>query len=234
MKAPAMRGHLQRCWLFTWRTPEAAARPFLPAPFELVTLGGFAFWNVVVCELRDVRPSGLPAYLGIGYRHVAYRLHARVRLATGESVEGIYFVRSDCDRRIVAAAGNHLTDFRFHTARIDIAEASGSVKAEGANAAFRLRDEPPASLAAGSPFASPAEAAAFLKYKPCALSHAGANTASLVRVARAESDWKARLVTVEESAWDFFKGLDVVPEVCTALAPVDYEWKRAETHRLAA
>src|SRR5207253_2962961 len=130
------------CWLFTWRTPEANARALLPAPLELVTRGGYAFWNVVVCEMRAMCPAPLPAEIGLGYWHVAYRLHARVRLESGEVVEGLYFVRSDCDRALVTFAGTLLTGFRFHTARIQIENpatviAEVTIQIPGADAHFR-------------------------------------------------------------------------------------------------
>jgi hypothetical protein len=237
MNAPTMRGHLRRCWIFTWRTPIAAARPLVPAPLELVTHGGFAFWNVVVCEVCNLRPALLPPIFGLDYWHVAYRLHARVRMEAGEVIEGLYFVRSDSNRAIVSAAGNWLTDFRFHTAQIEVARKDGVVEGEirsrEAGANFRVRNETPKSLAPGSPFSSLDEAAGFLKYKPFALAPAGESDVRLVRVVRNESLWRSSIVTVEESDWQFFGGRDVAPEVCYAVEPIDYEWRRAEISRAA-
>jgi hypothetical protein len=237
MNAPTMRGHLRHCWIFTWRTPIGAAQPHLPAPLELVTHGGFAFWNVVVCEVRGLRPAPLPPIVGLGYWHVAYRLHTRVRVESGETIEGLYFVRSDSDRLIVSTAGNWLTDFRFRTARIAVAKEDGIVEGEirsrDAKARFRLREGTPGSLSPGSPFASVGEAGDFLKYKPFALSPVGKDSVSIVRVVRNEADWRSRIVTVEESNWQFFAGREVAPEVCYAVEPIDYEWRRAEVRRVA-
>lgn len=232
-----MRGQLRRCWLFNYRTPEDKARALLPAPLELVTHGGFAFWNVVVCELRSLRPAPLPAILGAGYWHVAYRLHAKARLDSGETVEGLYFVRSDCDRWLMAQAGNLLTNFRFHLAKIEVetgeATVEGKVLTPGADAHFRIRNQAPTALTPGSPFASVSEAAEFLKYNPCSFTPVSSEV-EIVRIKRREADWKSRLVTPEVNDWHFLSGQDVVPEVCYALDPVDYEWSRAEIRRLAS
>lgn len=241
MKVPAnpltLRAHLPHCWLFTWRTPEAAARALLPAPLEPVTHRGFAFWNVVVCQMQGLRPAPLPAEIGIGYWHIAYRLHARARLESGDIAEGLYFVRSDCDRRLVAAAGNLLTRFRFHTANVSVQieekSVDGKIAVPGASAHFRLRDQPPPGLTPGSPFASLEGAAEFLKYKPCALAPAGPKRVEIVRVRRNESAWRYRVVTIKESAWEFFTGHDVAPEICYAIEPIDYEWARGELRRAA-
>jgi hypothetical protein len=52
-----------------------------------------------------MRPAGLPAALGIGYWHVAYRLLVRAKLRSGEEITGLYFVRSEADQPLIAAAG---------------------------------------------------------------------------------------------------------------------------------
>lgn len=232
-----MRGHLRRCWLFTFRTPASAARKFLPPPLELITRDDFAFWNVVVCELRSLRPAPLPAAVGIGYWHVAYRLHAQAHLESGDTIEGLYFVRSDCDRWLVARVGNMLTNFHFHLAEIKVETGDktveGRIRTPDANAHFRLRDEIPAALTPGSPFASVSEAAEFLEYKPCSLAPDGPDNVEIVRINRREADWKSRVVTAEINDWHFLSAQDAVPEICYALEPIDYEWSRAEIRRLA-
>ena len=230
-----VRGSIRRCWLFSWRTPELGVRSLVPSPLHLVTLGGFAFWNVVVCEMAAMRPAPLPAWVGLGYWHVAYRLHVRVREANGRDVEGLYFVRSDCDHRLVAAMGNVLTDFRFRTAQIEVSEAGASVEgrivAPGADAHFRIDRTATPSLAEGSPFADLTEAASFLKYKPRAFSPHAADAVNAVQVVRDESAWRSRIVAVPRQEWGFFSGRDATPELCTEVEPIDYQWNRGEILR---
>ena len=232
-----VRGRIRRCWLFTWRTPVETVRPLVPAPLDPVTHRGFAFWNVVVCEIGGMRPRALPESLGIAYWHVAYRLHVRARVADGREVEGLHFIRSDCDRSIVTALGNVLTDFRFHTARIAVQETAGAVDGRidvaDASARFRIDRSAAPQLSAGSPFATVAEAAAFLKYKPFGLSPAGRDGINAVRIVRDESAWRSREVAVAEQSWEFFAGRNVTPEVCYEVAPIDYEWSRGEILRAA-
>jgi hypothetical protein len=87
-------------------------------------------------------------------------------------------------------------------------------------------------LTAGSPFSSVAEAAEFLRYKPCALAPAGDGLVSVLRVTRREADWRYRLATAVESDWDFLTEREVAPEVCYAVEPIDYQWERGEVHRV--
>lgn len=228
----AVRGCLHRCWLLTWRTPAGAARPLLPEPLELITHGGFAFWNVVICRIERMRPAGVPPLFGFSYWHVAYRLLARAQLRSGEDVAGLHFVRSDADHRLVSALGNLVTDFRLHPARIRMTEAPevirGDIRAAGGDAQFRLRRGKAPELSTGSPFCSVEEAAAALKYKPVALSRAGADAVNIVRVARAEESWLDQPVTLEHSDWEFFNTREVAFEWGVEMQPLEYLWRRGE------
>jgi uncharacterized protein DUF2071 len=225
-----MVGTLDRCWLSVYQTPIEEARALLPRELEPVTHGGCAFWNVLVCHLHRMRPKPLPAFLGVSYWHVAYRLYARFNPASGPALEGLYFLRSDCDSRLMTGLGNLLTDFRFHTAGIEVVEEAPLVRltvcSPDAPAAATLDRAQPPQLAAHSAFASLEEAAAFLKYQPRALSITPGGQASIVSIQRDEAAWKYRLVTVTDARWKFLEGKTVRPEICYEVAPIAYQWNR--------
>lgn len=223
-----VRGHLARCWLFTYRTPPAAAQALLPTQLEAVTHGGYAFWNIVVCTIHHIRPAALPAQLGLCYHHVAYRLHARTRSGT----EGLYFLRSDCDSALVSLSGNLLTDFNFHTTPIAITQENSSrtsVTVSSPTAAAEViidRSKRP-ELSWNSPFTSVSDASSFLKYKPFGLSPAGHTSTNIVAISRDESSWKSTPVAVPFASWKFLEPHDTEPELAFDVAPIDYVWNRA-------
>jgi hypothetical protein len=100
-----MVGTIQRCWLFTFHAPADAVQKFVPRELELITRNGVAFWNVVFCQLRGMRPKPLPAFMGISCWHIGYRLYVRFHPVSGEPLEGLYFVRSDCDSPMMVFEG---------------------------------------------------------------------------------------------------------------------------------
>ncbi|WP_227624923.1 DUF2071 domain-containing protein [Fimbriimonas ginsengisoli] len=226
-----MRGRVAECWLFTFRVDPANVAHLLPTPLELVEHGGFAFFNVVVSRLTHMRPAPLPAAVGIGYWHVAYRLYARF----GE-IEGLYFLRSDANSPLMVGAGNMLTDFRFHLATVGATRPDGQSPSElhsfadGARLRIALTGDPP-QLSSGSPFETLDQAADFLKYKPAALfSHPG--SVDVLRITRDESAWKARLRAFRVEEASFLEPYDAIPEIAYEMEPIDYQWNRAERHRL--
>ena len=227
-----MAGRLQRCWLFTFQCAPETASSFLPAPLQPVTYAGYAFWNVVVTRIESMRPAPLPARLGISYWHAAYRLYAHFRTATGERIEGLYFIRSESDSALIRLAGNLLTDFNLHRAPIHCRETGETVTLTIASAdepaAIHLRRRAPTWLPVTSPFASLDEANAFLKYEPYGLSVNRAGRVNVVRVLRSEAAWQSHLCTVIEAYWAFFAGQEVRPLLCYEVAPVDYRWQRGQ------
>ncbi|HET8842874.1 MAG TPA: DUF2071 domain-containing protein [Ktedonobacteraceae bacterium] len=223
-------GDLDRCWLFTYRIPGEQARTLLPQPLELVTYKGYAFWNIVVSHIRAMRPKHFPAFVGVSYWHLAYRLYARLPLASGQAIEGLYFLRSDCDQPLMTLAGNLLTDFHFHTTTLQVHRNPEAleiqVRSPDAPAFARLCLTQAPQHDPHSIFPSQDEAAAFLKYKPYGLSLSKAGLANVVHITRNELAWQSRLVAVETAGWAFLHKYDVHPEICYEVDPIRYQWDR--------
>jgi hypothetical protein len=227
-------GKLDRCWLFTYRTPAELARSLLPPPLEPVTYAGYAFWNIVVCHISAMRLKHLPPFLGISYWHLAYRLYVRLPLAQDKAIEGLYFRRSECDHRLMELLGNLLTDFRFHAAQLCIQQDQEALEihleSPDAPAYARLLPDVAPQHAPRSVFASLDEAAAFLKYKPYGISLDRAGRANVVHITRDESAWRSRLVRVVAADWAFFRSQDVEPEICYEVEPIFYQWDRGRLY----
>jgi hypothetical protein len=249
-----MNGRLSECLLLSYRTPARTVRDLVPPCMELVTRDGWAFWNVVACTVESMRPAGVPRALGVSYHHVAYRLLVKAKTAGGETLRGLYFVRSDADSRLISKFGNAMTDFRFHPAAVEMSRADDngselltvSVRGPGedgkGDALARVlaprgdgngETVPPL----GSPFRSAAEAAEFLKYCPLGLSvDLDGRFLRLAEVVRDEKAWLERPVRVIEAHWPFLRELgqdQLQLERATRVAPIDYKWRLGRTAAVA-
>lgn len=231
-----MLGTLSKCWLFTFQTPIETAVQLLPPELEPVQHRDYAFWNVVVCQVQNMRPKLSPLPLGVTCWHVAYRLYVRMKPSTGEVVEGLYFLRSDCNNALMSFVGNLLTDFKFNIASVQVSQSSQSteitISAPEGDAYARISNDPPA-LPEYSAFDSLEEARQFLKYKPNGVSIGANGSANIVHIVRDEKAWKSNLVVVDEAHWSFLEGKNVKPEICYEVEPIHYQWNRARRYTSA-
>jgi hypothetical protein len=229
-----MLGRITDCVLLVYRTSTAAVKHLLPDGIEPLTHGGWAFWNIVACRVAAMRPRHCPRWLGSDYVHVAYRLYARAR-TPAETIDGLYFVRSDANQRLVCHLGNWATDFHFHKSAIELIAGTKAVS-------LRVRDEKdhiadaeleaepgPPELGPDSCFSSYALARQILKYRPIALSpDLGGRRIKLAHVLRDETAWRESPLAVTHAHWAFldqFGKNNHHFELATRVAPLDYRWQ---------
>lgn len=239
-----MVGRLSECLLLAYRTPAASVRALVPAGLELLTRGEWAFWNIVVCRVDQMRPAHTPRLAGMSYWHVGYRLYVRTRTDQSGSLSGLFFVRSDADSALISRMGNLFTDFRFHAACVEAMNQGLQRRyrvhtgAGGPNDA-QLEIEPQDSWKAAqdSCFHSVNEARSVLKYQPLAFSpDPSGRRVRVAEVHRDESQWREEPIQVVESQWDFLDRIqqgDARLELATRVTPIDYVWRLGRVERLA-
>lgn len=159
----AMRTTFSVCVLVNYAVDPAALQRRLPAHLEPATHAGLGFVSIVIAKMERMRPAFLPRWAGITYHQVVYR--AVVRCG---AERGVAFLRSDADNPLMVAAGNALTFFRFHRAKISCTtghEVRFSLRPSGGEAAAidaRYAVTDPGELPASTHFADLPSAQAFL------------------------------------------------------------------------
>lgn len=225
-----MTGRISACVLLAYRVPKRTVEHLVPSGLRLVARGEWAFWNVVASRIEAMRPIGLPAWCGLSYNHVAYRLYVSA-LGTDAPVEGLFFVRSDADNAFIASTGNLLSDFRFHRSRIEFCATNDetNLKVQSAEAPAELHAIPTtveSAVPMESPcFSSRPEAARFLKYRPLGLAPI-ARELRLAEVFRNESEWHELPLTVRSACFQFLEQFGPHHlELATQVAPIEYRWR---------
>jgi Uncharacterized conserved protein (COG2071) len=196
--------------------------------------------SVVIADMQQMRPAGIPAPLGLSYRQIVYR--AVVRCG---SSRGVYFLRSDADSRFMNAGGNLLSFFRFHHAAV-------MWKGDGVHEqiAVRTRDgsadidlilgaDDRAELPRDSSFADLPEARQhlvelFTAYHP----RPDENRLDVVRVRR--DNWSITVPPVRSARCGFFDGQGPFPvgsarlDSVFAARDVPYYWHRLRVQKITS
>jgi hypothetical protein len=124
MKPPVMSGMIERRLLVNYRVdPEVTAR-LLPAPLRPQLVAGSAVAGICLIRLGQLRPRGLPAWIGLRSENAAHRV--AVEWNTRDGVEsGVYIPRRDTGALANAVVGGRLFPGEHHRARFRVDERGG-------------------------------------------------------------------------------------------------------------
>ena len=123
------KGELHQVRLINFSVAKEEVQPLLPEGIKIRDFHGRALISMVNVQLRNMRPSFIPAALHFNYQHVGFRLlvdDSRYN-KTGDT-KGIYFLRSFTDKALMVQGGSWLTNYKLEKA--DLSNKGGSFKLE--------------------------------------------------------------------------------------------------------
>jgi hypothetical protein len=157
----------------------------------------WGFVAVAVVQTRNLRPAGLPAFLGNDFVLVGYRYFVRYRSASGRNLRGLYIVRSETDKARMVRLGNFFTRYQYVKTGVRVEKHGGCLDITAADTGLDISvdTESEAGLPAGSPFPSWSEARRFSGPMPFTFTCERDKNRVLI-VEGVRSDWKPRPVRV--------------------------------------
>jgi len=223
-----------------------ALRAHLPHPLEPEIWKGTAWVQLLVSQLREMRPQGAPSLFGINFHQASYRAAVKYRSRGGGYRRGGFFVRSETDHTVMRTVGNALVEFRFHDfglARMSLAPRGGLLRlavdpVEGAphgrvEATFDPR--PGQAPPRGSVWASTDEL--FEPLVEC-FDAFGVDPAGWVYVLTIDREpWNARFARCEARAVDYFErgplggGASRLDSALHVPRPCAYRWRPLRRER---
>jgi uncharacterized protein DUF2071 len=243
----AITAFFRHALVLAYAFPPEILEPLLPEGLALDTWSGpgkgcgrgWGFLAVALVKTEDLRPSFLPASMGRDFFLSGYRIFAR--LEGEQSLRGLRILRSDTDRPLMARAGNVLTHYNYHLCEAEIEERDGERGIDMRWMVSTPRGEADldvtarvgcelASLPAGSPFASIAEARRFAGPLPYTFDYEQA-TGSIIAVRATRQEWNPLPVEVDVRRIAFLDSepfCRTTPVLANAfyVRDVPYRWER--------
>ena len=232
----AIKAQLSASLVLAYALPAEVLTPLLAPGLTLDTYGDFGFLAIAMVETRALRPSFLPAGLGLNFFLAGYRIFTRYQTPSGRSLRGLRILRSDTDRRSMRVFGNLLTHYGYEHSRckvnrsgqtytvvVDSPKGTADLHVEADLSADVLAPPP------GSPFQSLREARKFAGPLPFTFDYER-QTHSIIRVEGVRQDWNPRpvAVTVHRNTFleqDAFRSAGAVLANAFYLENVPYAWK---------
>jgi hypothetical protein len=234
---PAVAGVIDRRILLNYRVDADAMARALTDRFDPLTVDGYAVGGICLIRLRDLRPRGLPAAVGVGSENAAHRVAVGWEREDGSREEGVYVPRRDTSSRLFAAGGGRLFSDRHFLADFDVEEGDGryevTMASDDGDARVHVAGERADALPADSVFDSLTAASAFFERGSVGVSNVdGGEDYHAIEL---ETDqWAVEPLAVESAASSYFEDADRFPPDAVELdhallmADVDHTWHERE------
>jgi uncharacterized protein YqjF (DUF2071 family) len=119
-----MKAVIDRRILVNYRVDPRAIETVLPHPFRPRLIDGYAIGGICLIRLTDIRPNGLPRWIGVSSENAAHRIAVEWTGPDGAG-HGVYVPRRDTTSRLSTLVGGRLFPGEHHRATFDIDEQNG-------------------------------------------------------------------------------------------------------------
>lgn len=126
MPGPHLNGLVTRRFLVDYPVPPSVLQPFLPPGGELALWGGAAWLSACIVNIRHMRPSPLPAFLGAEFNYLVHRTRARLPFPDGRKRDAVLIIEANLDNSLFSVIGRLTSKIRFNTRQIALRETADS------------------------------------------------------------------------------------------------------------
>lgn len=242
MRASRIRATIERRLLVNYRIDPDVLTPVLPAPFRPALVGGYGVGGICLIRLGHIRPTGLPAGVGLTTENAAHRVAVEWDTSTGP-ITGVYIPRRDTSSRLVALLGGRTFPGWHHLAHFRAEEGDGNyrvrINSGDGEVAVGVHARPAGDVTAGSVFSDVDHASQFFRSAPVGYA-ATPNAEILDGVELSTCGWSMRpveLIQVQSSFFDDrrrFPGETAVLDSGFLMEGLDSSWSAMPPLNVAA
>lgn len=216
MNIPAINGIIRRRILLNYRITPAVVSAILPSRFRPKLVGGYSIAGICLIRLEQIRPKGLPKFLGISSENSAHRIAVEWEDDDGETCEGVFVPRRDTDSRLNSLAGGRLFPGVHHFSKflVNDSEDSISMHVTGDDVQVPLVDlevRATTGFPESSVFASLSEASEFFE-AGCVGYSSRPDSCRLDGLLLQVSDWHVSPLVISHARSSYFDDCSIFPQ----------------------
>jgi len=121
MKIPTIHGLLDRRILINFTADAKVIGTILPAPFRPKLYKEKAIVGICLIRLKNVKPKGLPDFLGISSENGAHRIAIEWD-EDGQVKQGVFIPRRDTSLKLNTIVGGRIFPGKHHLAKFNVVE----------------------------------------------------------------------------------------------------------------
>ena len=121
MKIPTIHGIIERRMLINFCVEPHYIEKILPQPFRPKLYKGKAIAGICLIRLKDIKPKGLPDFVGVNSENAAHRIAVEWE-ENGVTKEGVYIPRRDTSLKLNALVGGRVFPGKHYFAKFNVTE----------------------------------------------------------------------------------------------------------------
>lgn len=121
MKIPTIHGIIERRMLINFCVEPHYIEKILPRPFRPKLYKGKAIVGICLIRLKDIKPKGLPDFVGVNFENAAHRIAVEWE-ENGVTKEGVYIPRRDTSLKLNALVSGRVFPGKHYFAKFNVIE----------------------------------------------------------------------------------------------------------------
>lgn len=230
----AVEAFFESSTVLTFAIPKEQLQNHIPECLQLDTFQDkWAFVAVAMVQTKDLRPKGLPKFMGNDFFLIGYRVFVRYTTNGGKNLRGLYILKSETDKKKMEFMGNIFTHYNYTTTDIKQTEQEKTKEISSIKSNFKLKldtSEEDIALPEHSPFADWKEARRFAGPLPFTFTY-NKETREVLIIEGVRQNWTPSPVKVINYQFEFLDTLKLQnPLLANAfiIKNIPYYWKKGK------
>ena len=230
----AVEAFFESSLVLTVAVPKEQLQQLIPECLKLDTFQDkWAFIAVAMVQTKDLRPKGLPKFMGNNFFLIGYRIFVRYTSKTGKNLRGLYILKSETDKNKMSFLGNIFTHYNYTTTDINQIKHKNTTEIISKKSKLIItidNSEGNISIPEGSPFLNWKEARRYAGPLPFTFTY-NEKTKEVLIIEGVRQNWKPKPIKVKNYNIGFLRTLKVENHVLGntfIIENIPYYWKKGK------
>ncbi|WP_018676332.1 DUF2071 domain-containing protein [Riemerella columbina] len=227
----AVEAFFEHSIVLTFAVPKEELEKFLPKCLSLDTHNNqWGFIAVALVKTKNICPKGFPKFLGKDFILTGYRIFVRYKNNQGKRLRGLYILKSETNKKMMALLGSIFTEYHYQWIDIEWIEnqRKTSITSEKGNFKINTKTSTIINLPPQSPFKDWKEARRFAGPLPFTFSYNEKSNEVLI-VEGIRQNWTPKPIVIEDHHFQFINKLQLEGIVLASafeIRNIPYFWKK--------
>lgn len=229
----AVESFFESSLVLTFAVPKEELVDLIPECLELDTLNNtHAFVAVALVQTKDLRPKGLPKFMGNDFFLIGFRIFVRYTTNKGKRLRGLYIIKSETNKKKMEIMGNIFTHYNYTTTDISIKKENQIGRISSIKSDFKIEfdttENEDVTLPENSPFLNWKEARRFAGPLPFTFTY-NKKIKEVLIIEGVRQNWKPKPIKINNYHIGFLNKLNLKNKVLAnafIIENIPYYWKK--------